>query len=91
MQKGDIILDGNLMPVQVVTLGKSFLGGRTLHQLNANGPVFTGEHQFISNLTTMQVGVLSKEDLLNEHPQLQGQAKSSGLFSTINNKHVPFN
>lgn len=41
-----------------------------MYQFLPSGPVFTHEHQFLSNLTNAKVGVVSKEALISQHPQL---------------------
>ena len=71
IQTGDFILDGNLKLVQVIATNPTFLGGRKLYQFSPNGPVFTPEHQFYSNLTTGQIGVMSKQELYIENPQME--------------------
>ena len=62
VQPGDLILDGNLKSVHVIATNPTFLGDRNLYQFSPNGPVFTSEHQFYSNLTTAQIGVMSKQN-----------------------------
>ena len=54
-----------------MAINTSFLGHRKLYQFNKDGPVFTPEHQFYSNLETGEVGVVSIKDLLWENPQLE--------------------
>ena len=71
IQHGDLILDGNLKTVHVIATNPTFLGDRKLYQFSPNGPVFTPEHQFYSNLTTGQIGVMSKQELYIENPQME--------------------
>ena len=71
IQPGDLILDGNLKPVHVIATNPTFLGNRKLYKFSPNGPVFTPEHQFYSNLTTGQIGVMSKQELYIENPQME--------------------
>ena len=68
---GDVILDGHLNPVSVMAINSSFLGFRKLFQFNQDGPVFTPEHQFYSNIKSGEVAVVSVKDLLLENPQLE--------------------
>ena len=71
IQTGEFILDAYLKPVQVIATNPTFLGDRKLYQFSPNGPVFTPEHQFYSNLTTGQIGVMSKQELYIENPQME--------------------
>jgi len=71
IKPGEFILDGHLKPVQVIEVFKNFLGNNQLHQFYPHGPVFTKSHQFLSNLEQGQVGVMDKETLLTESPQME--------------------
>ena len=65
---GDTILDKNLQPVKVLATNHSFLGARRLFSFGKTGPIFTGEHQFISSAGSPVV--VDRADLFNENPQL---------------------
>ena len=71
IRAGDVILDARLQPATVLTVITNFLGNRQLYQFFPNGPVFTPEHQFLSDLKTKRVGVVSKNALFSESPQLE--------------------
>jgi len=71
LRPGEIILDGNLQPVKVVHILSNFLGHhQPLYQFLPDGPIFTIEHQFLSNLELGHVGVVSKEELFLQDPTL---------------------
>ena len=95
IQTGDLILDGNLKPVKVIATNPTFLGNRKLYKFSPNGPVFTPEHQFYSNLTTGQIGVMSKQELYIENPQMAENDQVyefdqlSNLLQFQNGKVVP--
>ena len=76
LQVGDVILDANLTPVEVVAVEKSFLGTKSLYQFGHTGPIFTSEHQFVAGKNQYKIGVMSKMDLLNEKPQLEERSKA---------------
>ena len=42
-----------------------------MHQFIPNGPVFTYEHQFLSDLQNMEIGVVSKKALVSTQPQFE--------------------
>jgi len=70
LKPGQLILDGHLQPVEVVDVFSNFVGDNQLYQFAPNGPVFTEDHQFISNLEQGQVGVVSKSGALSLNPNL---------------------
>lgn len=67
----DVILDGNLNKVTVVHIIKHYLSSTQLFQFQPDGPIFTADHQFLSNLETQNVGVVSKDVLLTLQPQME--------------------
>ena len=70
IQKDDLIIDGNLQPVRVLALVTNFLGYRQLFQFK-NGPIFTPEHMFYAAIDKPEIGVVSKEALIQEMPQTE--------------------
>ena len=70
IQKDDLILDGNLQTVRVLALVTNFLGYRQLFQFK-NGPIFTPEHMFYASIDEPEIGVVSKEALIQEMPQTE--------------------
>lgn len=71
LRSGDLIMDGNLENVEVLYVGKNYLGDRTLYQFGTDGPIFTPEHVFVSNLEKNVRGVVSKGDFFREKPQFE--------------------
>ena len=71
LKPGDSILNGYLQPVKVLGVFQNFLGQRKLYQFVPDGPVFTGEHQFVKNLEKGEVGVRDKHALMWENPHLE--------------------
>ena len=63
LKPGEMILDGHLQPVEVVQVFPNFLSDKSLYQFAPNGPVFTEEHEFVSNLEQGHIGVVSKRNL----------------------------
>ena len=70
IQKDDLILDGNLQTVRVLALVTNFLGYRQLFPFK-NGPIFTPEHMFYAAIDKPEIGVMSKEALIQEMPQTE--------------------
>ena len=48
IKRGDVVLDQNLQPVRVIGCNFTYLGKRSLYSFGDYGPIFTGEHQFVS-------------------------------------------
>jgi len=71
IQVNDGILDGHLNKVTVVHVIKHYLSSTTLFHFHPDGPIFTADHQFLSNLETQNVGVVSKDYLLTLQPQME--------------------
>ena len=71
MQVNDVILDGNFNQVTVLHVIKHYLSSAELFQFQPNGPIFTPDHQFLSNLETQNVGVVSKDYLFTQQPQME--------------------
>jgi len=71
IQVNDVILDGNLNKVNVVHVIKHYLSSTKLFQFYPDGPVFTADHQFLLNLETQNVGVVSKDYLFKLQPQME--------------------
>jgi len=71
IQVNDVILDGHLTEVTVVHVIKHYLSSTELFQFYPNGPIFTKDHQFLSNLETQNVGVVSKDFLFAIQPQME--------------------
>ncbi len=69
LKPGDKILNKYLELVEVSTIGKSYLGPRSLYQLNENGPIFTSEHQFFVDHEVF--AAVSPPAFLQSHPQLE--------------------
>ena len=67
----DVILDAHLNQVTVVHVIKHHLSTMSLYQFYPKGPVFTADHQFLSNLETQEVGVVSKDFLYSQSPQME--------------------
>jgi len=70
LKPGQLILDGHLLPVEVEEVFSNFVGDGQLYQFAPNGPVFTEDHQFISNLEQGHVGVVSKSQAMSLNPHL---------------------
>ena len=67
VQKGESVLNMDLSPVKVVASHYNPLGSRKLYSFgSAGGPIFTAEHQFLSE-SSIPV-VVSLEDLFDENP-----------------------
>jgi hypothetical protein len=71
IQVNDGILDGNLNRVVVVQIAKHYLSTTKLFQFLPNGPIFTADHQFLSNMETQNLGVVSKDKLFELQPQME--------------------
>ena len=71
IQINDVILNGNLNEVTVVHVIKHYLSSTELFQFYPNGPIFTKEHQFLSNMETQKIGVVSKDYLFAIEPQME--------------------
>ena len=56
IQSGEVILDGNLQPVTVLSVVKNFLYNRQLFELK-DGPIFTDEHLFYVDLEKNELGM----------------------------------
>ena len=56
IQSGEVILDGNLQPVTVLSVVKNFLYNRQLFELK-DGPIFTDEHLFYVDLGKNELGM----------------------------------
>ena len=69
IKKGNIILDHNLKPVMVIGCNFTYLGNRSLYSFGYNGPIFTGEHQFVS--ADGGTVVVDLNALYEENPQLK--------------------
>jgi len=63
---------------------KNLLGQRQLYQFVPNGPVFTGEHQFVMNLEDETVGVRDKHALIWENPHLEAETNNIHELNSIN-------
>ena len=55
IKHGDMILDGNLNPVLVNSVITNYLYDRKLYVFK-DGPVFTEDHLFYSNMETEELG-----------------------------------
>jgi len=90
LKKGNSILNGQLQPVKVLGVFKNFLGSRQMYQFAPNGPIFTGEHQFVSNLEEGEVGVRDRYALITENPYLEEESDNikhlSDLYSLLQYK-----
>jgi hypothetical protein len=80
---GDVILDAKLQPVIVMTVLSNYLDNGDLYQFYPNGPVFTPDHQFVSNLERKEVGVVSKEALFSQLPQIAEVGDSINEFTNM--------
>ena len=95
VKTGDIILDQNLQPVRVIGCNFTYLGNRSLYSFSDDGPIFTGEHQFVSaDGGTLVVDLqalheenpqLKEEDVheMNDYSRLL-QFKKTGTFQFVN-------
>ena len=79
---GDLVFDGHLNTVEVLAIGKNYLDERKMYQFGSDGPVFTADHQFYSNIDNGQVGVFSKTALFRENPQLKEPQPQLGVSDT---------
>jgi len=71
LKSGEFILDGHLHPIEVVEVFSNHVGANQMFQFAPNGPVFTEDHQFLSNLDQGHAGVVSKKALFSQSPQLE--------------------
>ena len=62
IQSGEVILNGYLNPVVVHSVITNFLYDRTMYQFK-DGPIFTEDHLFYSNLELEKLGKSSVHDL----------------------------
>ena len=69
IKRGDIVLDQNLQPVRVIGCNFTYLGSRSLYSFGDHGPIFTGEHQFVS--ADGGTVVVDLRALHEENPQLK--------------------
>ena len=90
IETGDVILDAKLQPVIVVSVISSYLDNGDLYQFYPNGPVFTPEHQFLSNLETRKVGVVSKDALFSQQPQIAEVEDNIHEFKNMNDGLLQF-
>ena len=86
IKENDNILDGNLQPVKVLNVVKHFLQDTPLFKFYPRGPVFTPDHQFLSNLERKEVGVVSKNALFLQQPQMEDFGKKIHELKDLKSK-----
>ena len=69
----DYILNRYLQPQKVIGVNYSYLQERSMYQFADDGPIFTPEHQFFTELDKSTTVVASLKTLFNENPQLDGE------------------
>ena len=67
IRKGDVVLNYNLNPVKVIGQNFTYLGTRPFLSFGCDGPLFTGEHQFLSEGKSKVVADI--KNLHEEDPQ----------------------
>ena len=80
----DVILDAHLNQVTVLHVHKHYLSTMSLYQFYPKGPIFTADHQFVFNLETLEVGVVSKDALYYQSPQMEEFDDKINEFKDLN-------
>ena len=73
LKLNDQILDRYLQPQKIIGVNYSYLQERSMYQFADDGPIFTPEHQFFTELGKSTTVVASLKKLFNENPQLDGE------------------
>ena len=85
VKHGDMILDGNLNPVLVHSVITNYLYDRKLYTFK-DGPVFTEDHLFYSNMETEELGNI---EILSFHSSLRFNSCQLLSYKFLGNAGIP--